>query len=89
VAVNFHAGSHYITLSMLAGSMNSKSEVRYVAPRPYTREEYEHLHDWMSGWGLLDPQSGYDRIVGATPTTPVASLGDPSSGRRGARPVAG
>lgn len=172
VAVNFHAGSHYITLSMLGGSMNAKSEVRpvhvggpkqrlrfleegkveaaavmepwitvaakkgckiiceafyegaevatpdvdpelyaavsraivraverinadirpylkhmirevpaevmrlsesdfylprfrYVAPRPYTREEYEHLHDWMTGWGLLDPASGYERIIGA------------------------
>jgi NitT/TauT family transport system substrate-binding protein len=170
VAVNFHAGSHYITLSMLGGSMNSKSEVRavhvggpkqrlrfleegkveaaavmepwitvavrkgckiiceafyegaevatpdvnpemyaainrainravakinedirpylkymirevprdvvtlseddfylprfrYVAPRPYTREEYEHLYDWMTRWELLDPGSGYDRIV--------------------------
>jgi len=172
VAVNFHAGSHYITLSMLGGSMNEKREVRavhvggprqrlrfleegkveaaavmepwitvaakkghkiiceafyegaevatpdvdpemyaainrainkavkrinadirpylkylirevpadvaklavedfylprfrYVAPRPYTREEYEHLHDWMVGWDLLDRESGYDRIVGA------------------------
>jgi NitT/TauT family transport system substrate-binding protein len=36
---------------------------RYVAPRPYTREEYEHLHDWMMDWGLLDPESGYDNIV--------------------------
>lgn len=172
VAVNFHAGSHYITLSMLGGSMNSKEEVRpvhvggprqrlrfleegkveaaalmepwitvaakkglkiiceafyegaevatpdvdpemyaainraiikavrkinqdirpylkylirevpadvvqltaddfylprfrYVAPRPYTREEYEHLHDWMTGWGLLNPESSYDTIVSA------------------------
>jgi len=172
VAVNFHAGSHYITLSMLGGSMNSKEEVRpvhvggprqrlrfleegkveaaalmepwitvaakkglkiiceafyegaevatpdvdpemyaavnraivkavrkinedirphlkylirevpadvmqltaddfylprfrYVAPRPYTREEYEHLHDWMTGWGLLNPESNYDNIVSA------------------------
>jgi len=170
VAVNFHAGSHYITLSMLGGSMNRKDEVRavhvggpkqrlrfleqgnveaaalmepwitvavkkgckiiceafyegaevatpevdpamyaaitravnkavakinadirpylkhmirevpdevmrlteadfylprfrYVAPRPYTRAEYEHLHDWMIGWGLLDPASNYDTIV--------------------------
>jgi NitT/TauT family transport system substrate-binding protein len=36
---------------------------RYVAPRPYTREEYEHLHGWMTDWGLLDPESGYDSIV--------------------------
>jgi NitT/TauT family transport system substrate-binding protein len=38
---------------------------RYVAPRPYTREEYEHLHDWMTSWGLLKPESGYDSIVNA------------------------
>ena len=170
VAVNFHAGSHYITLSMLGGSMNGKEEVRavhvggprqrfryleegkveaaavmepwitvaskkrfkiiceafyegaevatpdvdpemyaaitravnkavarldddirpylkylirevpeeiarltpedfylprfrYVSPRPYTREEYEHLYDWMTSWGLLDPGSDYDSIV--------------------------
>lgn len=173
VAVNFHAGSHYITLSMLGGSMNNMSDVRavhvggpkqrlrfleegkveaaavmepwitvaskkglkiiseafyegaevatpgldppmyaaitrainkavkkinqdirpylkymirevpqdmlklderdfylprfrYVEPRPYTREEYEYLHDWMTRWGLLDPASGYDRIVDTT-----------------------
>jgi NitT/TauT family transport system substrate-binding protein len=178
VAVNFHAGSHYITLSMLGGAMNSKDEVRavhvggprqrlrfleegkveaaavmepwitvaakkglkivceafyegaevatpevdpqmyaaitraivkavarinqdirpylkhmirevpaevvrlteadfylprfrYVAPRPYTREEYEHLHDWMTGWGLLNPESGYERIVGAKIAAPA------------------
>jgi NitT/TauT family transport system substrate-binding protein len=152
VAVNFHAGSHYITLSMLGGSVLGKSEVRpvhvggpkqrlrfleegkvdaaavmepwitvaskkglkivceafyailkavkkinqgirpylkymirevpadvvklteddfylprfrYVAPRPYTREEYEHLHEWMTAWGLLKPESGYDSIVNA------------------------
>jgi NitT/TauT family transport system substrate-binding protein len=37
---------------------------RYVAPRPYTREDYEHLYDWMMGWCLLDADSNYDRIVG-------------------------
>jgi NitT/TauT family transport system substrate-binding protein len=170
VAVNFHAGSHYITLSMLGGSMNGRDEVRavhvggprqrlafleagrvdaaalmepwitvaakrglkiiceafyegaevatpdvdpamyaaitravmkavgkinvdirpylkylirevpeslarltaddfylprfrYLAPRPYTREEYEHLRDWMVGWGLLGPDSDYDAII--------------------------
>jgi NitT/TauT family transport system substrate-binding protein len=170
VAVNFHAGSHYITLAMLGGSMNDKSDVRpvhvggpkqrlrfleegkveaaavmepwitvaakkglkivseafyegaevatpdldphmyaaisraisravkkinedirpylkymirevppdivklseqdfypprfrYVEPRPYTRQEYEYLHDWMTSWGLLEAESGYDKIV--------------------------
>ncbi len=178
VAVNFHAGSHYITLSMLGGSMNGKSEVRavhvggpkqrlrfleegkveaaavmepwitvaakkglkiiceafyegaevatpdvdpemyaainraitkavakinkdirpylkymirevpadvmklseedfylprfrYVSPRPYTREEYEHLHDWMMSWDLLNPESSYDHIIGAKIAAPA------------------
>ena len=176
VAVNFHAGSHYITLSMLGGSMNNKNEVRavhvggprqrlrfleegrveaaavmepwitvaakkrlkiiceafyegaevatpdvdpemyaaitrsiikavkkinedirpylkymirevpeeimkltaddfylprfrYVDPRPDAREEYEHLHDWMLSWDLLDPESDYDAIVDAKRAT--------------------
>jgi NitT/TauT family transport system substrate-binding protein len=38
---------------------------RYVQPRPYTREEFEYLHTWMTSWGLLDAESGYDRIVSA------------------------
>jgi NitT/TauT family transport system substrate-binding protein len=38
---------------------------RYVQPRPYTREEYEHLHDWMTSWDLLNADSDYDKIVGA------------------------
>jgi hypothetical protein len=36
---------------------------RYVEPRPYTREEYEYLHEWMTGWGLLDADSGYEKII--------------------------
>jgi NitT/TauT family transport system substrate-binding protein len=36
---------------------------RYVQPRPYTRNEFEYLHQWMTSWGLLDVESGYDRII--------------------------
>jgi len=36
---------------------------RYVEPRPYTREEYAYLQDWMTGWGLLDADSGYEKII--------------------------
>ena len=42
---------------------------RYVPPRPYTREEFDYLHNWMTSWGLLDPESGYDRIVDARRAT--------------------
>lgn len=38
---------------------------RYVEPRPYTREEYAYLHDWMMGWGLLEPESRYEKIIDA------------------------
>ena len=181
VAVNFHAGSHYITLAMLGGSMNEKSDVRpvhvggpkqrlrfledgkveaaavmepwitvavkrgsrivseafyegaevatpevdpamyaavtraiekavaelnrdirpylkylirevpreiadltesdfylprlrYVRPRPYTREEYDYLHAWMTGWDLLDPESGFDRIIDASRAAAASRL---------------
>lgn len=36
---------------------------RYLYPRPYSPQEYEHIYDWMVGWGLLSPDSTYDRIV--------------------------
>ena len=46
---------------------------RYVQPRPYTREDYEYLQEWMTSWGLLDPQSGYEKIV--DPERVVAASG--------------
>ena len=36
---------------------------RYLYPRPYTRDEYEHIYDWMVSWGLLAPDSTYEKIV--------------------------
>lgn len=36
---------------------------RYLYPRPYSQDEYEHIYDWMVGWGLLSPDSTFDRIV--------------------------
>jgi NitT/TauT family transport system substrate-binding protein len=36
---------------------------RYLYPRPYSREEYEHIYDWMVGWGLLEAESTFDKIV--------------------------
>ncbi len=36
---------------------------RYVYPRPYTADEFDHIHDWMVGWGLLSADSTYERIV--------------------------
>jgi NitT/TauT family transport system substrate-binding protein len=38
---------------------------RYVYPRPYTPDEFEHIHNWMVSWGLLEATSTYDKIVEA------------------------
>ena len=54
---------------------------RYVAPRPYTREEYQYLHDWMTNWGLLDRESNNDRIIGARLTASAKSR-RPQTGHR-------
>ena len=36
---------------------------RYIYPRPYTQEEFTHIHDWMVDWGLLEADSGYTKII--------------------------
>lgn len=36
---------------------------RYVYPRPYSEDEFDHIHKWMVGWGLLAETSTYDKIV--------------------------
>lgn len=36
---------------------------RYIYPRPYTQEEFQHIHDWMVDWGLLDADSTYEKLV--------------------------
>jgi NitT/TauT family transport system substrate-binding protein len=36
---------------------------RYIYPRPYTQEEFQHIHDWMVDWDLLDTESTYDKLV--------------------------
>lgn len=38
---------------------------RYIYPRPYSQDEFDHIHKWMVGWGLLAAESTYDRIVDA------------------------
>lgn len=36
---------------------------RYIYPRPYTEEEFQHIYEWMTSWGLLSTESTYDKIV--------------------------
>lgn len=42
---------------------------RYLYPRPYTREEYDYVYNWMVDWGLLSPESTYEKIVDRQFTT--------------------
>ena len=55
VAVNFHAGSHYITLSMLGGSMNEKAEVR-AAHVGGPKQRFKFLEDGkVEAAALMEP----------------------------------
>ncbi|MCZ6447475.1 MAG: ABC transporter substrate-binding protein [Alphaproteobacteria bacterium] len=36
---------------------------RYIYPRPYSQEEFTHIHDWMVDWGLLEADSTYGKII--------------------------
>ena len=37
--------------------------LRYVAPEPYPRLEFEKAHAWMRRWGLIEPGSRYEDLV--------------------------
>jgi NitT/TauT family transport system substrate-binding protein len=39
--------------------------LRYNHPEPYAPEEFRRTYDFMVAWGLIDPQSTYDRLVDA------------------------
>lgn len=36
---------------------------RYIYPRPYTQDEFQHIHDWMVDWGLLEADSTYEKLI--------------------------
>ena len=37
--------------------------LRYADPEPYPADEFQRTHDWMVEWGLLQPESSFDRLV--------------------------
>jgi NitT/TauT family transport system substrate-binding protein len=37
--------------------------LRYNYPEPYSPDEFRRTYDFMVSWGLIDPQSTYDRLV--------------------------
>ncbi len=39
--------------------------LRYNHPEPYSPEEFQRTYDFMVDWGLIDPQSTYDKLVDA------------------------
>jgi NitT/TauT family transport system substrate-binding protein len=39
--------------------------LRYVEPRPYPVEEFEHTYQWMRSWDLIPEGATYDRLVDA------------------------
>jgi NitT/TauT family transport system substrate-binding protein len=39
------------------------SRLRYIHPGPYPEEEYNRILDWIAGWGLIDADNEYSRLV--------------------------
>ena len=39
--------------------------LRYNHPEPYSPVEFRRTYDFMVSWGLIDPQSTYDKLVDA------------------------
>jgi NitT/TauT family transport system substrate-binding protein len=37
--------------------------LRYVAPRPYPAEEFEHTYRWMRSWELIPDGASYNQLV--------------------------
>ena len=60
---------HYLLAEVPKGIVELKAEdlhlprLRYIEPRPYTAEEFQHIHDWMVAWGLLGQDSVFEEIV--------------------------
>lgn len=40
--------------------------LRYVHPGPYPEAEYQRIVDWIAGWGLIDADNEYQRLVDAS-----------------------
>jgi NitT/TauT family transport system substrate-binding protein len=37
--------------------------LRYNYPEPYSPDEFRRTYDFMVAWGLIDPESTYDKLV--------------------------
>ncbi|MEU6646705.1 ABC transporter substrate-binding protein [Saccharomonospora sp. NPDC046836] len=37
--------------------------LRFVQQEPYPQEEFQRTYDWMVGWGLIEADSGYEKVV--------------------------
>lgn len=40
--------------------------LRYIHPGPYPEEEYDRILDWIAGWGLIDADNEYQKLVDGT-----------------------
>lgn len=41
----------------------SLGRLRYIHPGPYPQEEYDRTLDWIAGWGLIDADNEFQRLV--------------------------
>ena len=47
------------------------SRLRYVAPAPYPREQFERSYRWMRRWNLIPDDKGYEALVDNRIASPV------------------
>jgi NitT/TauT family transport system substrate-binding protein len=40
-----------------------RNRLRYTDPSPYSQRDFERTYDWMVSWGLIEPDSAYDKLV--------------------------
>ena len=39
------------------------SRIRFIDPRPYSKEEFDKTYEWMLGWGLVDADTPFEALV--------------------------
>lgn len=39
------------------------SRLRFINPTPYSKKEFDKTYDWMAGWGLVDKDTPFEKLV--------------------------
>ena len=39
------------------------SRLRFIEPTPYSKREFDRTYDWLVGWGLVDKDTPFEKLV--------------------------